>query len=198
MAEKRDTEERQEQIASAALRLVATQGVKALTVDRLARLVGLVPSALYRHFPGKGAILDAVMALMKRRFMENVRRAKEGASDPLEALHQLLLKQIALAMEFQAIPKIFFSDALYNEATERRTAIYGMIQVLLSEVEELIRSGQEQGLVRKDINPQEAATAFLGVFQSAIFLWHLSGNAIDLVGRVDASWRIYSEGIRGK
>ena len=59
-AEKKCTKIRQEEIAQAALKVVATQGMKALTVDRIARLVGVVPSALYRHFGDKDSILDEI------------------------------------------------------------------------------------------------------------------------------------------
>ncbi len=51
--EKLDTEIRQEQIAQAALSLIASRGIKGLSVAAVARRVGLVPSGIYRHFKGK-------------------------------------------------------------------------------------------------------------------------------------------------
>ena len=53
--EKLNSEVRQEQYVQAALGLVAADGLKNLSVARVARRMGLVPSALYRHFPGKDA-----------------------------------------------------------------------------------------------------------------------------------------------
>ena len=54
--EKLGTEIRQEQIAEAALELVASQGLGRLSVAAVARRVGLVPSGIYRHYKSKDDI----------------------------------------------------------------------------------------------------------------------------------------------
>ena len=51
--QKLDTEIRKEQIAEAALGLLASQGLGRLSVAAVARRVGLVPSGVYRHFMNK-------------------------------------------------------------------------------------------------------------------------------------------------
>jgi AcrR family transcriptional regulator len=48
-AQKVKTEIRQEQIAGAALELIAMRGLDELNIGALARQVGVVPSAIYRH-----------------------------------------------------------------------------------------------------------------------------------------------------
>ena len=66
MAEaKLQTRIRREQIAEAALQLVASEGVKRLSIAAAARRVGLVPSGIYRHFKSKDAMLDAVLELFR-------------------------------------------------------------------------------------------------------------------------------------
>ena len=72
--EKLDTEVRQEQLAQAALSLITTQGPKSLSVARVARRVGLVPSAVYRHFESKDELLDAVLEMIRERLNANVVR----------------------------------------------------------------------------------------------------------------------------
>jgi len=65
-AEKLDTKTRQDQIAEAALEMLGTHGVGELSMADIARRVGLVPSAIYRHFRGKDEVLDAVLELIGR------------------------------------------------------------------------------------------------------------------------------------
>ncbi|HEY6572448.1 MAG TPA: helix-turn-helix domain-containing protein, partial [Candidatus Eisenbacteria bacterium] len=55
------TEVRRDQIAAAALQIIAAHGVRGLSLAAVARRVGLVPSAIYRHFAGKDEILDATL-----------------------------------------------------------------------------------------------------------------------------------------
>ena len=61
-ARKTKTEVRQEQIAQAALGVVERHGLRGLNVARVAKAVGVVPSCLYRHYPGKDGVLDTVLA----------------------------------------------------------------------------------------------------------------------------------------
>lgn len=48
-----ETELRREQIGQAAMDIVAIHGVRGLTNKRVAKVVGIVPSALYKHFKSK-------------------------------------------------------------------------------------------------------------------------------------------------
>jgi len=93
-APKQDTAVRQEQIAQAALELVAEDGLKSLSVASLAERVGLVPSGLYRHFKDKEAIVDAVLDLIERRLLANVTAVCEEESEPLVCLRQLLERHV--------------------------------------------------------------------------------------------------------
>ncbi|WP_419656085.1 transcriptional regulator, TetR family [Desulfosarcina variabilis str. Montpellier] len=58
---------RHDQIAEAALDLVRSEGTRGLNVAAVAKRVGLVPSAVYRHFKNKSEIIDAVLALIQKR-----------------------------------------------------------------------------------------------------------------------------------
>jgi AcrR family transcriptional regulator len=47
-------------IASAARRLLNNQGTEAVTMRRVAAAVGVTPMAIYRHFPGRASLLNAL------------------------------------------------------------------------------------------------------------------------------------------
>lgn len=51
---------RMRRFADASLHIVAAEGLGALTMSRLADELGTVPSAVYRYFPSKGALITAV------------------------------------------------------------------------------------------------------------------------------------------
>lgn len=50
-----------DEIVDAALALVRTEGVGAVTMRRLADLIGVTPMALYHHVPNKSVLLDLVV-----------------------------------------------------------------------------------------------------------------------------------------
>ena len=95
-AAKTRTAIRQEQIAQAALALVARDGLKTLNIASLAKEVGVVPSAIYRHYRGKDAVLEVVLDLISQRLLENVEVVRRETPDPLERLHRLLERHVQL------------------------------------------------------------------------------------------------------
>ena len=57
-----------ERILAAALQLVDTQGVDALSMRRLAKELGVDPMAIYRHVPDKAAVMEGIVALVISEF----------------------------------------------------------------------------------------------------------------------------------
>ncbi len=108
--EKLDTRVRREQIAEAAMGLVASQGLRRLSVAAVARRVGIVPSGIYRHFKSKDELLRAVIDRVEERLMGNVAAARQESDDPIEQLRGVLMRHIRFIREGRAVPRIIFAD----------------------------------------------------------------------------------------
>jgi AcrR family transcriptional regulator len=196
MAEKRDTEIRREQIAKAALSVVATKGVRGLSIASVARVVGLVPSALYRHFESKDAILDAVLDLISDRLTDHVTAVTVAHPDALSRLRDLHVRHMELIRSSHAIPRIVFSEEAYNGNRRHRAKVVALVTRYLARVADIIRHGQEQGEIRPELDPAAMATLFLGLIQPPALLWQVSGGTLDLTTHSDETWRVFSGAIR--
>ncbi|MCK5012150.1 MAG: TetR/AcrR family transcriptional regulator [Deltaproteobacteria bacterium] len=196
MAEKKGTVIRQEEIILAALTLVANQGVKSMTIERIARIVGIVPSAIYRHFNNKSEILEAVLDMIGERIKNNAIEVNQENDDSLEAIRKLLMRQVQLVMEFSAIPQIMFSEEVYRENQELKAKLQKMIQGLLKGLTAIVERGQRQGRIRTDMESRRIAIMFLGLFQPSAFLYHLSGGKFDIIKQVDITWKMFSRAIQ--
>ena len=69
VAQKLGTDIRQQQIVQAALSLISSHGLKGLSIAGIASRVGLVPSAIYRHFKNKEQVIDAILDLIRERLL---------------------------------------------------------------------------------------------------------------------------------
>ncbi|HPO15944.1 MAG TPA: TetR/AcrR family transcriptional regulator [Candidatus Hydrogenedentes bacterium] len=196
MARKKlDTEVRQEQIAEAAMQVIQVHGLKGFSVERIAQHVGIVPSAIYRHFPNKGAVLDAALDLIHGHLLNMVAEARNSTSDPLDQLHGLLLRHIRLAQQFQAIPRLLFSDHVYFGNPARKAKMFGIFKDYLGQVAQLAKEAQREGKIRKDIPPDTFSAMFIGLFQPAAMLWYMSDGSFDATRHCDRAWRFLCEGI---
>lgn len=119
-AEKLKTLVRREQIAQAALRLAARGGLKRLSVAAIARQVGFGPTAVYRHFKSKDEVLDAVLDLVGTRLQANVKSVHPKTGDPLEILHKLLTRHIALIRAYTVLALAGSDGILENRLLGRQ------------------------------------------------------------------------------
>lgn len=190
-ADKRDTKVRREQIASAALELIAVRGVRGLSVAAIGERVGLVPSAMYRHFESKEEVLDAVLDLVRERLLANVRTVNREPGDALERLHRLLQLHAETIRRHVGIPRLVFSEEVTAANPVRRQKAYGIIREYLREVAGIVRQGQERGTIRPELDPGTVSVMFLGLVQPSALLWQMSGGEFELRRQTEGAWRIF-------
>lgn len=198
MAEKLHTEVRQDQFAQAALGLVASHGLKGLSVARVAHRVGVVPSAVYRHFSSKDELLDAVLAVIRDRLAHNVEKVSQECKDSLECLRRLLMLHAQLIRENQGIPRIVFSEEIFNGNPRRKSAVHEIVKGYLKRVADMVKRGQKEGQIRGDLDPSTLSLMFLGLVQPAAILWQLSDGGIDVTKHAERAWQIFAEAIRAR
>jgi AcrR family transcriptional regulator len=193
--QKLDTLVRREQIAEAALGLIAQEGVKRLSIAAVARRVGLVPSGIYRHFKSKDEMLDAVLDLLDTRVCEFVEAAREETTDPLARLHGAFVRHVRFIREGRALPRIIFSDDVFSGHPERRARVRGIVTGYLEQLQQFVREGQQQGQIRQDLVPETVALMFLGMVVPAGILWHLTEGGFNVTQHAGRAWQMFSAAI---
>lgn len=196
--EKLSSDVRQEQYAEAALSLIAADGLKSLSVARVARRVGLVPSALYRHYPGKESLIDAVIGLIRERLHANAAMVLAQTPNAIERLRQLLMAHVRLIRENEGILRVIFSDELHNGQPKRKAQVWEMVGGYLKRVADIVAEGQREGQIHQDIAPDTVSVMFLGLIQPAAILWNLSGGEFDVTRQVQKAWPVFCSAIKAK
>jgi AcrR family transcriptional regulator len=86
MAEAGNSPEVTAKVVEGALRAIARFGLTKLTVDDVAREAGISRATLYRYFPGRGAVLAAVVQSETERLQRGLDEALADATSLAEAL----------------------------------------------------------------------------------------------------------------
>ncbi len=197
-AEKLETRIRQDQILHAALSVIASDGLARLNVARVARRVGVVPSALYRHFAGKDAILDAVLETVRERLVANARAAREEGGTAIEQLRSLLDRHLALIENHPGLPRLVFSEEVYSGRPNRRAEMFRTLRAYMARIAEVVRDGQRAGDIRDDLEPGAVALMFLGLVQPAAILSHVGGPAFHARREVAKTWHLFVAAIAAR
>jgi len=193
--ERLDTKIRKEQIVRAALNIIATHGLGGLSIGSLARRVGLVPSAIYRHFKNKDEVIDSTLDYIQVALIDIVTASSKDTADTVECLRRVLMRHIRLIRENVAIPRIVFSEEVYSGSPERKAKLYLIIQGYLDRISEIVRCGQGDGQIRSDILPGTVAIMFLGLIQPAAMLWHISDGGFDVTKHAEKAWDVFRKAI---
>jgi AcrR family transcriptional regulator len=160
---RRSTEERREEIADAALRIIATRGLSSLTVAVLAEELGVTGGALYRHFPSTAAILDAVAAraaeLLDGTF-------PDPDLPPLEWLERFVLSRVEAVSGHAGLSRLLLSEQVAMAMPPRALEhLLGAAQKTFLGVEQAIRRGQADGSIRSDVTSYELTPIVMGTVQ---------------------------------
>lgn len=191
--EKLSTHLRKEQIVETVLLLLSKTDAKKLKITDIARHMDLAPSALYRHFKNRDAILSAVLEHIRTKLYANLENARQKTDNGIERLEELLFRHGRLISQGQGIPKIIFSDELWGQKRERRQKMYRIVTGYLAEIEDIVREGQRKKHIREGIEAQTVARMFFGIVQPAALLWHMSEGSFDIEGHIKGAWPLFLE-----
>lgn len=191
--DKKATEVRRQEMASAALQLISEHGLNGLSVARIARHVGLVPSAIYRHFKSKDEVLDAVYDLIEGKMTSNLRGAWASSAKTVDRLHLLLRLNIRMIIEYPAIPRLAFGEGIYGNHPERRARMYRLIRNYLSQIQKAVTLAQGKGELRSDVPASVIAASFWGLIPPAALLWSASEGGYDITTLVEREWTLFEE-----
>mgnify|MGYP003952593321 CR=1 FL=1 len=169
------TETRKLQIIEAAMELLATTSVDALSTRAIAKHLGISQPALFRHFRSREAILSALVDKTRSDLGRLIEKVLRDQSDPRERLKKLFYVLLEHVEVNPGLPRILFWDAL-PEAGPVRIAIEHLLGMQRALVSALVDEGKELGLIRGDLDSGCAASAFVGIIRGHIFDWRLVGR----------------------
>lgn len=89
---------RREEILAAAAQLFARRGFHGVSIDDIGAAVGMSGPGLYRHFPGKTAVLAEMLLRISRQLLDEGSRAVMAAADAPAALDALVREHIDFAL----------------------------------------------------------------------------------------------------
>jgi len=97
-----------EEILAAALAIMATDGVGALTMAELARRVSMQPPSLYKYFPSLLAIYDALFRRGQQQNLDALEAGMESAAPGLAAVRAGMVAAGRWAVENPVMAQLLF------------------------------------------------------------------------------------------
>jgi AcrR family transcriptional regulator len=128
-----------------------------VSLEEIARRAGVGIGTLYRHFPSREAVVEAVYRREVEQLAEAVPQLLE-TSPAGEALH----KWMHLFVDFIATKRMIAPSL--GPATGRTSALHASSAELITRaISTLVKRAVASGAVRKDVDPSDLLRAMVGV-----------------------------------
>ncbi len=158
--------------------------------------MGLTQGALFRHFPNKDAILQAVMEWVAERLLSRVDKAVQTATSPLAALEAMFLAHVEFVVEHPGVPRMLFGELQRAEETGPKRMVQTLIRSYGERLRRLIEEGKTQGELEAHIDTEASALLFIGTIQGLVMQSLLAGDIGRLRHDAPRVFAIYRRGIR--
>lgn len=188
-------DERRAATVEAVINLAAEQNPSDITTAAIAQRMGLTQGALFRHFPTKDAILEAVMTWVAERLLSRVDRAAQNVTSPLAALEAVFMAHIDFVSEHPGVPRMLFGELQRPGETLPKRMVQTLIQRYGERLRHLLERGKAIGELDANLDIEAASVSFIGSIQGLVMQSLIAGDAARIRRDASGVFAIYRRGI---
>lgn len=188
-------EERRNVTVEAVIELAGKNNPDSITTAAIAKHMHLTQGALFRHFPNKEAIWQAVMKWVAKHLMERIDKAAEGVDTPLDAMESMFLAHVNFVSEHPGAPRMLFGELQGAKPTPAKRLAKEMMKQYATRLNRHIEAGKVRGELAPELDSQAAATLFIGTIQGLVMQSLMSGDMEKMRADAPRVFAIYRRGI---
>lgn len=169
-------DERRAATVAAVVNLAAEQNPSDITTAAIAQRMGLTQGALFRHFPSKDAVFEAVMAWVADRLLARVEKATQNSASPLAALEAVFMAHIDFVSEHPGVPRMLFGELQRPGNTLPKQAVQTLLQGYGERLRHLLEQGKALGELDALLDVETASVSFIGSIQGLVMQSLIAGD----------------------
>jgi TetR/AcrR family transcriptional regulator len=189
-------EERRAATVGAVIALAADHDPGEITTAAIARQMGVTQGALFKHFPTKDAILEAVMGWVAERLLSRLdaaaRVAVPTASGVLEAM---FMAHAVFVTEHPGVPRMMFGELQRAGSTAPKRMAATLLRRYDERLRLLLERGRDSGEFDPLLDVEAAAVLFIGTIQGLVMQALIAGEVQRISRDAPRVFAIYRRGI---
>jgi len=120
-----------EQILKAAMQLYQQHGIKKVTMDDVAKMVGKTRSSLYYYYKNRDEIFDAVMVMLLREIIDEIHQAMDKAQNTKDKIKAFCLAKVKTSEERKALYFAIESETNIDEISRHSKVMMDLHKQLM-------------------------------------------------------------------
>jgi AcrR family transcriptional regulator len=191
------SEETVNRIIQAALELFVRNGYHGTSISDITRKVGVTKGALYAHFNSKDEVLIRIIEEFESRFIDElIRSVSDHPGNALAKFHHAIsfTSQFAAQNQDLCVFLTFLTTEL-NADVDFEPALKKVYRKYQRFISQLVQLGVQQGLFKKELDPDLTGLSFVAVHDGMLHQWVLNRNHIDVEKFVNNFQKIFLHGL---
>lgn len=165
-------------IMAALKSLLAEKEFVSVTIADIARTAGVTEALIYKYFRDKRDLLHQVLAEYVAYFVNQVEREIEDTPEPLNKLRRLIRVHVSMYAQNRILARILLVE-VRNYADYFHSAAYETVTRYTSLLLDVIKEGQAEGAIRRDLPAEAIREVILGGIEHACLARVIFNRPID-------------------
>lgn len=143
---KKSVKERQQQVLEVLIGLLnSEEGMQRITTERLAKAVGVSEGALYRYFPSKTKMFEALIERIEQSLTSYINASKRKENSTALAIKAILYTMIEFARKNPGVTRILTGHALMFESDELKARVAKFFYGLEFQFTNILQMSKREG-----------------------------------------------------
>jgi len=181
-------------IIQAAIEVFGKKSFRDSNISEIARRANVAEGTIYQYFRNKEDLFFSIPVEKTKEFCAELELHLQGMVGPFNKIRKFIWYYLYFFKTNPEYGRILMLEMRVSR-TFVKTKTYSFLRGSTSEILEIIKEGQEEGILRKDANPYVIRQLTLGFLEHVVTRWLLKGEKYDLMSSYEDISRLVMDGI---
>jgi len=186
---------RRQQILEALAQELESRPGARITTARLADVVGVSEAALYRHFPSKAKMFEALIEFAEESVFGLATRILSEEPDPARRCGRILTMLLTFSDRNPGITRILLGEALVGEHERLRVRVSQFFDRLETQLKQVLREGEQVADLRLPASVAAIANLLMAVSEGRMIQFSRSGFEHPPLESWEQQWQVLRAGL---
>ncbi len=188
---------RRQQILEALAQELESAPASRITTAQLARVVGVSEAALYRHFPSKAKMFEALIIFAEESVFGLVNRILSEETGAASRCEKILALILGFSEKNPGISRVLLGDALVGESERLHARVGQFFNRFETQLKQVLREGEQRSEFRASISPEATANLLMAAIEGRMVQFRRTGFSRKPTDGWSKQWAMLSVAIFG-
>ncbi len=171
---------RKQQILQSAVEVFGRSNFEEASISQIARRAGVAEGTIYQYFKNKQDLFFSIPREKTKAFSGQLDIHLDGVTDTRDKLRKLIWYYLYFFTINPDYARSLMLEMRISKAFTRSRSYKG-IRRFTDQALEILKEGQDQGVIRRDVDIYLARHLLLGILEHVVTRWLLRGEKEDII-----------------